>query len=85
MARPKLTALRAPTPDLFIGDLPAREVAPGPDPYFCTFCGVATWAPYSRRQPGLRQWLKPVWTACDDPDCRARVDATVERPSGVAA
>ncbi|WP_123834234.1 hypothetical protein [Methylobacterium currus] len=85
MARPKLTALRAPSADLFQDGPPAREVAPGPDPSFCSFCGVATWSPYSRRQAGFRQWLKPVWTACDDPDCRVRVDAAVEQPSGAAA
>ena len=69
-------------PDLFTSGQdpavrPAHEIAPGPDPYFCSFCGVATWTPYSRRPPSFRQWLKPVWTACEDAECRARVDAAV--------
>ena len=31
----------------------------------------------NRRPPGFQQWLKPVWTACEDAECRARVDAAV--------
>ncbi|WP_407529410.1 hypothetical protein [Methylobacterium oryzisoli] len=69
-------------PDLFAGAQdpaarPAHEIAPGPDPYFCTFCGVLTHHPYSRRSPGYQQWLRPVFTACEDIDCRAQVDAAV--------
>jgi hypothetical protein len=75
LIQPANGAPRAPiTPQEWEG---ARRGLPGPDPYFCAFCRVGTWTPYTCRQPGPQQWLRPSWTACDDPDCRARVDAAV--------
>jgi len=80
MARPKLTALRAPTPDLFIGDLPAREVAPGPPDHACAVCGVFG-ASFGFKPPGwVHNRAEAVW-ACSDTECRTEARAKAVAPA----